>query len=229
MCRFIGGLTTKGAVSPWQRRPTMKVCVFQCPNVALGPRGSPSGSGHAGASSSWAVSSMRLKRHLRLSQARPSRRACLTSAPILFAGRQRFFEAIAAPDEPARDRGGIRPDAGGGCQFSRQLRHNNVVLPHNASQQKRAVELGMSPAAAGLGLKASSPAVGLHQIHDKRNQHPKMASRRVPRSGVLNKAGNPLAKGERIGLRQRKSPPPGSESQTKPHRNPPIQPDNPAI
>jgi hypothetical protein len=35
MRRFIGASTTKGAVSPSQRRPAMKVWVFQWPNGAL--------------------------------------------------------------------------------------------------------------------------------------------------------------------------------------------------
>jgi hypothetical protein len=35
MRRFIGASTTKGAVSPWQRSPAMKVCVFSMPERCL--------------------------------------------------------------------------------------------------------------------------------------------------------------------------------------------------
>ncbi|ESX98012.1 hypothetical protein X753_31720 [Mesorhizobium sp. LNJC399B00] len=188
MRRFIGVSTTKGAVSPWQRSPAMKVCVFQCPNGAF-------------ERSRWPfrqrprkrvifvvvpVSSMNtpmfLKPHPRLAFGPPLLPRLADVGTILLAGQQRFFEAIAVPDEPARDRGRSDLDACSSGRFGGKLRHGDVILRGHAAKQERTmrVELGMAATTAGLGRQALGLSIVPHQDHDERNRHPKMCRRRMP-------------------------------------------------
>ncbi len=97
---------------------------------------------------------VRFKPHSWLPRGRPLL-ACLPDVgPILFAGQQRFFEAVAVANEPTRDRGGIGPCARGGHQFGRQLRHSDIVLLGDAGQQKRSMRIELSVLMAGWLAKS---------------------------------------------------------------------------
>ena len=98
MRRLIGVSTTKGAVSPSQRRPAMKVSSLPMPERRLGSQPAPlqtaaAQTRHLGGRSGLVDEhqSMRLKPHPRLALFLPflSRRADVGA--ILLAGQQRFF------------------------------------------------------------------------------------------------------------------------------------------
>src|ERR1700722_12316823 len=120
MRRFIGASTTKGAVSPSQRRPAIKVWVFQCPNGALErkrcpfrqrPRRRvifvvvPVSSRKTSLCGSSRIFGCRVVVH--------SSRACWTSGRSRSLATSVFFETKAVADQPARERGGIGPNANG--------------------------------------------------------------------------------------------------------------------
>jgi hypothetical protein len=152
MRRFIGASTTKGAVSPSQRKPAMKVCVFSrrtrsvrpaMPKRGFGaktlaPRAAAAQARHLRGGSSLVQEnqSVRFKPHLRLPHNRPFFARLSDVGAILFAGHQRFFEAIAVADQPTRERGGIGPNANGMLKRARQLRHGDVLLLGHAAQKK---------------------------------------------------------------------------------------------
>ena len=93
--------------------------------------------------------------------------------------------------------------AGGGGQFSRQLRHGDVGLLGDLLQKKRPMrfELGVAASAAELGGKASPRPKSIHQVDDKGNRHPEMRPGRVPRMTFIDKADNALTQIKRIRLR----------------------------
>ncbi|MER8595894.1 hypothetical protein NKH33_30890 [Mesorhizobium sp. M1182] len=97
---------------------------------------------------------------------------------ILLAGQQLFFEAIAIPDEPARDRGRCDLDVCSSGQLGGKLRHGDVILLGHTAKQERTmrVELGMAAATAGLRRQALGLSIVPHQDHDKRNRLPKCAA-----------------------------------------------------
>src|SRR6266480_4300292 len=84
---------------------------------------------------------VRFKPHPWLPRGRPLLARLSDVGPILFAGQQRFFDAVAVADEPARDRGGISPCARGGSEFGRQLWHGDIVPLGDAGQQKRPMRI----------------------------------------------------------------------------------------
>src|SRR5580700_8348910 len=229
MSRFIGASMTKGAVSAPQRKPATKVCVFQCPKGALEtsrrplrlrPRRRvilvvvPVSSRKTSRCGSSRIFGWRTLVH--------SSRACLTSRRSCSLARRVFFESVAGANKPTRKRGGIGLLAGRGGELGRQFRHRDVGPLGDLRQQKRPVriELGVAPAAAGLGRQAPSPTKGRHQVHHKGDRHLEMRRGGATRMTFLDKAHNPLTQIKRIGPRHRKSPPNGSESQNTPHRNP---------
>jgi hypothetical protein len=133
-----------------------------------------------------------------------------------------FFETIAGANEPTRQRSGISLLAGRGGEFGGQFRHGDVGLLDDLRQKKRPMrlELGVAPAAAWLGLEASTHANGFHEVHHERDRHFEMGRGGVTRMAILDKADNAFTQIKGIGLRHRESPPAGSESPTKPHANP---------
>jgi hypothetical protein len=66
-----------------------------------------------------------------------------------------FFETIAVADEKTRKRGGLGPRSGHGQEFGGKLRHGDIGLLADASDQEipMRIELGMSASAARLGRK----------------------------------------------------------------------------
>src|SRR3984957_8481834 len=230
MRRSIGASMTNGAVSAPQRKPAMKVCVFQWPNGtlerSLWPLGQrprrrvilvvvPVSSRKTSRCGSSRISGWRTPIH--------SSRACLTSGRSCSLARRVFFETVAGANEPARQRSGISLLAGRGGKFGRQFRHGDVGLLDDLRQKKRPMrfELGVASAAARLGYEAPTHANRFHQVHHERDRHFEMRRGGVTRLAALDKADNAFTQIKRIGLRHRESPPAGSESRTTPPRNPP--------
>jgi hypothetical protein len=97
MRRFIGALTTKGAVSLSQRRPATKVWVIQCPKGALQrsrwPLAAAAQTGHLGGGSGLVEKDqpMRLKPHARLALGGPFLARGFDIGAILLACRKGFF------------------------------------------------------------------------------------------------------------------------------------------
>ena len=136
--------------------------------------------------------------------------------------RSVFFKAIAVTDEPPRDRGGSGLRATGRFELPRQFRHRDVVLLRHTTQEKHPmrIELGVPAAAKRLGLEAAAQAIGRHQIDDERNRDPEVSRGGSPRTTGFDLPDNAFTQIVRIGLRHRKSPPHGSESQFQSNRNP---------
>src|SRR5512138_3646978 len=114
-----------------------------------------------------------------------SERSCSAASSV-------FFEAVAVPDQPARQRGGSHLNTGRASQLSDQLGHGEVVLLGHPAQQKRTMrlELGMTAATARLRCKATGLAIVPHQDDDERNRYSKMCRSRVSRMAGINVAHN---------------------------------------
>src|ERR1700724_1593062 len=230
MRRSIGASITNGAVSASQRRPAMKVWVFQCPNGALArslrrlgqrPRKrvilvvAPLASRKRSRCGSRRLRGWRTSVH--------SSRACLMSGRSCSLARRVFFEPIAGANEPTRQRSRVSLLAARRGERARQFRHGDVGLLGHLRQKKGPMRLklgGASPAAR-LGRKAPPRANRLHQVHHEGHRHPKARRSGASRLAVLDKADNPLTQIQRIRLEHRESPPAESESRNTPYRNPP--------
>jgi hypothetical protein len=99
-----------------------------------------------------------LKPHDRLARRGPFLARPLDLGPIMLAGPQSFFEAIANADEPTRKRGGIDLLAGGGGKLRRQLRHGDVGLLADLLQKKKRSRTSPSSSTARQG-QTCRPAI----------------------------------------------------------------------
>jgi hypothetical protein len=135
--------------------------------------------------------------------------------------RRVFFEAIAVPDQPARERGRRHHNTAPGT-FGGQLRHGDVGHLGHAGHQKIPVrvELGVAPAPFRFRRQATGLPVSRHQLDDKGHRNVKMGRRRAPGVPGLDKAANPLSQIEGIGFRHRTSPPPEVNHETSPTKTP---------
>src|SRR3984957_3509897 len=221
---------TKGAVRAPQRNPATKVWVFQWPKGALDRRRLPFGQRPRRRVIFVVVPVSSRKTNLcgssRILGCRAlvhSSRACWTSGRSCSLATRVFFEAITVADEPARQRGGVGPNANGLLKVARQLRHGDVLLLGHTVQKELTmrIKLGVPASPARLRRQASGRPIRPDQIHDKRNRHFKMSRRRAPRVTLFNKGGNAFSQIHRNRLWHRKSPPRRSESQTSPSGNPP--------
>jgi len=162
MRRSIGASITNGAVSASQRRPAMKVWVFQCPNGALArslrPLGqrprkrvilvvAPVSSRTMSRCGSSRIRGWRTSVH--------SSRACLMSVRSCSLARRVFFEPIAGANEPTRQRSRVSLLAVRRGERARQFRHGDIGLLGHLRQKKgpMRLKLGVASPAARLGAK----------------------------------------------------------------------------
>jgi hypothetical protein len=164
---------------------------------------------------------MRLEPHLGLALSPPFLSRLADIGAIAFAGQKRFFKAIAVANEPAREGGGIHFRTASCGEFARQFRHRDVVLLPNTQKLAMRIELRAPASAKRLGREAAAQAIGRHQIDDQGWRDPEMSRRGPPRMTGFDMPDNAFTKILGIGLRHRKSPPIGSQSQFPPNRYPP--------
>jgi hypothetical protein len=118
------------------------------------------------------------------------------ASPVLRARRKGFFEAMAAADETAGERGGIGSCPGRRQKFGGELRHCDVGFFFDAGDEERfmRIALGVAPSAARSWGKRSGRPESLHQPDDERNRHAEMRGNRMTRPASRDKVGNPFPK-----------------------------------